>query len=129
MDEKALFKSYLQLFTQAEFPLILAYDIDEPESFSDDPLPLPLSQLFVAEDEVLEGNEDDIDAYNEYVPVVQFRINKNYIACIVWKATLGSYEFMLIIYDNDGGNLLCCRSNDLQDSRIFISLESNHRRR
>ena len=43
MDEKALFKSYLQLFTQAEFPLILAYDIDEPESFSDDPLPLPLS--------------------------------------------------------------------------------------
>ena len=57
----------------------------------------------MAEDAVLEGNEDDIDAYNEYVPVVQFRINKNYIACIVWKATLGSYEFMLIIYDNDGG--------------------------
>ena len=100
MDEKVLFKSYLTLFTEADFPLILSYSIDEPDSFSDDPLPLPLSHLFVAEED---PNADPEEDYNEYVPVVKFRINKNYLACVVWKATLGSYEFLLIIYDNDGG--------------------------
>ena len=96
MDEKVLFKSYLTLFAEAEFPLTLTYEIERPESFSDDPLPGSLAELFIAED------DEDGDEYVEYVPVVQFRINKNYLACIVWKATLGSYEFLLIVYDNEG---------------------------
>ncbi len=99
MNDKALFKSYLTLFTEAEFPLILAYDIEEPESFSDDPIPLILANLFIADDV---ENVENIDAYNEYVPVIRFRINKTYLACVVWKASLGSYEFLLIVYDNDG---------------------------
>jgi len=96
MDEKVLFRSYLTLFDEAEFPLILSYDIEQPESFSDDPLPAGLAQLFIAEE------EDGIDGFVEYIPVVQFRLNKNYLACIVWKASLGSYEFLLVVYDNDG---------------------------
>ncbi|HMY84832.1 MAG: hypothetical protein KDC31_13870 [Saprospiraceae bacterium] len=95
MDEKILFKSFLSFFAEADFPLILSYDIDEPESFSDDPIPEGLARIFIAE-------EEGEDAFNEYVPVVQFRLNKNYLACIVWKASLQGYEFILIIYDNEG---------------------------
>ncbi|MCO6461221.1 MAG: hypothetical protein J5I59_07450 [Saprospiraceae bacterium] len=96
MDEKVLFKSFLTFFDDAEFPLILSYNVEEHESFSDDPLPDGLTQLFIAEEE---GETDD---FVEYVPVAQFRINKNYLACIVWKAAVGSYEFLLIVYDNEG---------------------------
>ncbi len=96
MDEKVLFKSFLSFFDAADFPLILSYNIEEPESFSDDPIPEGLARIFIAEE------DEDGDAFNEYVPVVQFRLNKNYLACIVWKASLNGYEYLLIIYDNDG---------------------------
>lgn len=99
MDDKKLFNTYLQLFEIAEFPLTLTYDVMNPEPFGDDPIPALLTNLFVAEDK---EEEDPAETITEYVPVVQFRINKNYIATVVWKATVGAYEFLLIVYDNDG---------------------------
>jgi hypothetical protein len=100
MEQKDLFQIFLGKFEKAEFPLTLAYDVNNAESFSDEPLSEVLVNMFIAEDDSLpHSNAGD---FIEYIPAFTFDLSKKYKACIIFKMGLGIYEFQLFIYDQEG---------------------------
>lgn len=100
MEQKDLFLIFLSKFETATFPMTLAYDVNQAESFSDEPLSEVLVNMFIAEDDSLpHSNAGD---FNEYIPVFTYDLNKKYKVCIVFKMGLGIYEYQLFVYDGEG---------------------------
>ena len=76
--------------------------------------------MFIPEEEARPGSlEED---FNEYAPAFTYKLNDNYTACIIWKAGLGVYEYMLNIYDQEG-NIV---DNDAVAGTYFDPAEPNH---
>ena len=100
MEQKKIFQSFLERFDSASFPFTLAYDVQRTESFLDDPFPVLMVEMFIPEEEAKPGSPED--DFNEYAPAFSYKLNDKYTVCIIWKAGLGAYEFILNIYDQEG---------------------------
>jgi len=122
MEQKDLFDKFLDRFEPASFPLTLAYDVTSMESFSSEPLPAVLVDLFISDDENFEPRSVEGD-FNEYAPVFKYELNEKYHACIIWKAGLGVYEYFLTIYDLEG-NII---ESDAIAGTYFDPKEPNHK--
>ena len=89
------FGDLLTIFPEVELPLFLDEDSASLFSQNNDPFP---EELF---DRFLRPLLPEDDEYTEYVPC--FRISKDeYHALVIWKASLLTYEYLMLVFDRRG---------------------------
>ena len=111
---KITFGDLLELFPQLELPLFL--DDESASLFSQNNDPFPV-ELF---DAMLRPLLPDDDEYTEYVPC--FRISQDeYHALVIWKASLLTYEYLMLIFDKKGQFLSSERIGGMlvRDDQLF----------
>lgn len=94
--KKYSFAQFLQAFPTIELPVTLNEEAHHTFSQVNKPLPSALIEQFLAE------TLGPVDEYTEFIPCFRYTEKDKFHAIVVWKASLLTYEYILMTYDPKG---------------------------
>lgn len=90
------FKEFLEIFPEASFPAVISKD--SIIEFSRNNVALPV----IAIAKYINEWDPDPSEFVEYIPCFKFKLEKDFIALVYYKAELLKYEYFLVILDKKG---------------------------
>lgn len=90
------FSNLIDFFPELELPITLT----EESSFEFSKINKPLSESLITE--YLLPYEEIIDEFTEIIPCFRIQETGKFHAIIYWKASLMTYEYKLVTFDNQG---------------------------
>lgn len=105
------FRSFIQLFDSIDFPYTLHSEAHHEFSTQNKSIHPELIQAYITP---FIGQKDD--EFTEYIPCFLLDQQKNYIAIVVWRASLLEYTYFVLTYNNAG---------DLIHKQVIGGMKSN----
>jgi len=99
-QQKVSFSSFIKMFPEVELPITLTDDLHHVFSKNNDPIPVPMIQAFLLDEE-----EEQPDEFTEYIACFRLPKTEKFNAVLYWKAELLTYEYILVTYDKKGSQI------------------------
>lgn len=116
--KKPTLEDFLSYFPEISLPVSLTEE--SAVSFSKLNKALPLSLI----EEFIDTVETDYDEFTEFIPCLQFPVSNYIVAFVYWKATLLSYDYILMVIDAKSGGVIAKKvigGTKVVENRIFRS--------